>query len=317
MDLVKPLISVIVPVYNVERYISRCIDSILSQSVPDWELLLVDDGSQDSSGQICDMFSRKDSRIQVYHITNGGVSRARNYGIDRAKGEWICFIDADDWIDSNTFELCRRYSNYDFIRFSIEYVYSDQTKNIASVVRPYSTKEDFLLDIISRKTLLSVVAGFYKHRLFDGCGNLRFNHNITVGEDWLLLAQLVNKGNRFVIDQNCYYKYNKQNESSCTNSITSATFSSLFAAYNMICNLFDVENQTVDVANAIRSCKANIGYQIFLSKAINDDDYLEFKKKLQLSSIDILKSELTIKQKTLLLIIFCGARNLVLKLLQK
>ena len=73
-----------------------------------------------------------------------------------------------------------------------------------------------------------------------------YNHNITVGEDWLLLAQLVNKGNRFVIDQNCYYKYNKQNESSCTNSITSATFSSLFAAYNMICNLFDVENQTVD-----------------------------------------------------------------------
>ena len=95
-------ISIIVPVYKAELFLPRCIDSILTQTFTDFELLLIDDGSPDNSGSICDEYALKDKRIRVFHKENGGVSSARNLGLDNAKGEWITFIDADDWI-SNTF----------------------------------------------------------------------------------------------------------------------------------------------------------------------------------------------------------------------
>lgn len=102
MSTVKiPCISVIVPVYNVENYLPRCIDSILLQSFTDFELILVDDGSPDSCGKICDEYALKDNRVRVLHKPNGGVSSARNLGIDNAIGEWTTFIDSDDYIDKN------------------------------------------------------------------------------------------------------------------------------------------------------------------------------------------------------------------------
>ena len=89
-------ISIIVPVYNVEKYLSSCIDSVLNQSYSDFELLLVDDGSTDDCADICDSYARKDSRIRVFHKKNGGVSSARNVGLEHAKGEWVFFLDGDD-----------------------------------------------------------------------------------------------------------------------------------------------------------------------------------------------------------------------------
>lgn len=95
-DFDMSTISVIVPVYNTEQYLPRCIDSILSQSFTDFGLLLIDDGSKDGSGKICDAYAEKDNRIRVFHKENGGVSSARNLGLDNAKGEWVCFVDSDD-----------------------------------------------------------------------------------------------------------------------------------------------------------------------------------------------------------------------------
>ncbi|MFR5264943.1 glycosyltransferase family 2 protein [Clostridium sp.] len=92
------MISVIVPIYNVEKYLENCINSILNQSYKDFELILVDDGSPDNCGKICDDYAKKDSRIKVIHKKNGGLSDARNVGIEAAKGEYISFIDSDDWI---------------------------------------------------------------------------------------------------------------------------------------------------------------------------------------------------------------------------
>ena len=92
------MISVIIPVYNVEKYLRECLDSVLRQTCSDFELLLIDDGSRDSSGKICDEYASKDSRISVIHKENGGVSAARNLGLQNAKGEWIAFVDADDVI---------------------------------------------------------------------------------------------------------------------------------------------------------------------------------------------------------------------------
>ena len=101
MTTSTPKISIIVPVYNTEKYLAQCIESILNQSMSDFELLLIDDGSKDSSGLICDRYAIQDKRIQVFHQTNQGVSTARNYGIDTAQSEWLCFIDSDDYIGPN------------------------------------------------------------------------------------------------------------------------------------------------------------------------------------------------------------------------
>ena len=97
-------ISIIVPVYNAEEYLHRCIDSILAQTFTDFELLLINDGSKDNSGVICDEYAALDNRVRVFHKENGGVSSARNMGLDNAKGEWITFVDSDDWLVHNIYE---------------------------------------------------------------------------------------------------------------------------------------------------------------------------------------------------------------------
>lgn len=97
----NPLISIIVPVYNSEKYLAQCLDSILNQGFKDFEVLLVDDGSTDGSGAICDEYALLDSRIRVFHKTNGGASSARNYGISHSNGEWITFVDSDDVLLAN------------------------------------------------------------------------------------------------------------------------------------------------------------------------------------------------------------------------
>ena len=109
----QPLISVIVPVYNVEKYLEKCVESILSQTYQNLEILLIDDSSKDNSGKLCDDFAKKDSRIRVIHKENGGLSDARNHGIDNSNGEWLTFIDSDDFITKIQYtNLCRLSYNY-------------------------------------------------------------------------------------------------------------------------------------------------------------------------------------------------------------
>ena len=100
----NPTISIIVPVYNVEEYIHKCINSILAQTYKDFELILINDGSPDNSGIICDEYARADSRIKVIHQQNSGLSAARNAGLAVAKGDYIGFVDSDDWIDKSMYE---------------------------------------------------------------------------------------------------------------------------------------------------------------------------------------------------------------------
>lgn len=106
-------LSVIIPVYNIEEYIERCVESVLVQDYPNFEVILVDDGSQDNSGNICDLLSEKYNSISVIHKLNGGLSEARNVGIDAARGDYIVFIDGDDFIDSNMFSELMEFCNTD------------------------------------------------------------------------------------------------------------------------------------------------------------------------------------------------------------
>ena len=124
----KILISIIIPVYNAEKYLNCCIDSILAQTFTDFELLLINDGSKDKSGAICDGYAKKDNRVRVFHKENGGVSSARNMGLDNARGERISFVDADDWLESDFLAiLFGDTSMADLTYFGCQYCYDDNS----------------------------------------------------------------------------------------------------------------------------------------------------------------------------------------------
>ena len=124
------LISYIIPVYNAEKYIEKCVRSITCQTNAAIEIILVDDGSRDASGRICDMLAQEDARIYVIHQKNKGHGEARNVGISAAKGEWLCFVDDDDWLDKNTQEFCLPYfqNDTDVILFGKKDIYQNRIK---------------------------------------------------------------------------------------------------------------------------------------------------------------------------------------------
>lgn len=130
--MITPTISIIVPIYNTEKYLHRCVDSILSQTFVDFELILVDDGSTDLSGRICDEYAAKDSRIKVIHKKNGGQSSARNVGIEISKGKYIVFVDSDDWISTDCFEyLYTLIEKYNADAVSADFVFAYENKSIS------------------------------------------------------------------------------------------------------------------------------------------------------------------------------------------
>jgi len=185
----KPYITVIVPVYNVEKYLRRCIDSILAQTFADFELLLIDDGSTDRSGQICDEYALHDNRIHVFHKENGGVSSARNIGLDNAKGEWIAFIDSDDYIDKNYFEIPKEYSECDVIQKSAIYKAGKKEKVVDITRNIINNTNDFYKFYVCHRT----------NCLWDKLislkiiGERRFNENITIGEDALFFFSIISE----------------------------------------------------------------------------------------------------------------------------
>lgn len=142
-------ISIIVPVYNVEKYLPQCIDSILIQTFTNFELLLIDDGSTDSSGKICDEYAKKDPRVIVFHKNNGGVSSARNIGIDHAKGEWITFADSDDWLEPQYCQtLWEEAQNIDLLFFSMTLHYKDGGRQIRHPSDKYCDNYDSIQEEI-------------------------------------------------------------------------------------------------------------------------------------------------------------------------
>lgn len=127
-----PYFSLILPVYNIEKYVKRCVNSLLRQEYTDYEIILVDDGSTDSSGSICDKLADKNNNIFAYHKENGGLSDARNYGMDRAKGNYILFIDSDDWVDEKLLISLHNHlnkSNVDILKFGFQKMQEGNYKN--------------------------------------------------------------------------------------------------------------------------------------------------------------------------------------------
>lgn len=190
-----PKISVIVPVYNAEKTLRRCVDSILHQSFTDYELLLVDDGSTDNSPEICDKYALQDTRIKVHHQQNTGVSAARNAGIEYAQGEWIMFVDSDDYIDSGGYLVDFQQYNADVVIGGVSLCGKDHTNS--EIVSPENSQfvergefKDSLLPFMTKTYMRAPWCKLFRRSIIDD-NNLRFDTEIHYAEDYLFNLQFL------------------------------------------------------------------------------------------------------------------------------
>ena len=200
----SPKISIIVPVYKAEKYLHRCVDSILAQTFTDFELLLVDDGSPDSSGTICDRYAAADPRVHVFHKPNGGVSSARNLGIDNARGEWITFVDADDFISPSYCNIDLS-TNCDII--ITDYKISEVDNTITDSTPFVGNISDGIIHFLKENLqylLLRVPWGKLIRR--TAIGDIRFTPSQRIGEDTVFMFNLLTATKSISINHgSCYY----------------------------------------------------------------------------------------------------------------
>ena len=243
------IVSIIVPVYNVDKFIKKCLDSILCQTYKNLEILLIDDGSTDSSGKICDEYANIDSRVKVYHQDNSGVSSARNLGLDHCNGELISFIDSDDFVEPNYIEiLLDNYENNSQIvicKFDI-YQNQDAVKPGFLKINGEFTSETY--DFV--KTAHGRVWGtiFSKELIAD----LRFNKELTIGEDALFLAELIKKSIKIKIIPNILYHYIERDGSELLSCYNENKITEVYA-WEKISALFSAETK------GFISAKARLG----------------------------------------------------------
>lgn len=220
MISIQDLISIIVPVYNTEKYLDQCIQSVLAQTYTNWELLLIDDGSTDSSGAICDKYAAVDKRIRVFHKENGGVSSARNLGLDNAKGEWITFVDSDDWVEpAMYFEMLEGacLQNSDIVYCDIRMVFTNCT-TIHHVAAYDIDKKRFINNFIASKwtSLCNILV---KRTLFEKHG-IRHPVKIAFCEDFDVSLRLMIVAQKISHIAKPLYNYNQTNQSSALHNIS-------------------------------------------------------------------------------------------------
>ncbi|MDR2979035.1 MAG: glycosyltransferase [Bacteroidales bacterium] len=223
-----PAISVIVPVYNVEKYLRRCIESILNQKFTDFELLLIDDGSTDSSGDLCDEYARKDQRIIVFHTENRGVSHARQIGISQARGIYSIHVDADDWIEQDM--LSEMYhtiqtDNADMLIVDFYLNFSDKQQLICQ--KPASlVPHAIIADILKGNLMGSLCNKLIRHTAYKEF-NISFSIGINYCEDFLVVTEILLKTKKISYLPKPFYHYN-QNNTSITNTLEKRTFEQRF-----------------------------------------------------------------------------------------
>lgn len=260
----KPLtLSIIVPVYNTERYLHRCIDSILNQSFVDFELLLIDDGSKDGSGSICDYYASKDSRVIVYHIKNGGVSFARNIGLDNARGEWLYFVDSDDELLPGGLQVL-----VDGISEDVDLVgggyrqygtKGDVLQAIDDQIVLTFTKDDSLLLLFSSHPFYYSYMGYVWIWLFRSRivreKRIRFNSGIKIKEDTLFVVQYMCQSNgRSRFNTIPVYKYNSRDDSAMGRQKIAydpsfqTSFDAVIKIHSCICQLPNVKRELLEAA---------------------------------------------------------------------
>lgn len=209
----KPIFSVIIPVYNAERHLKACVDSVLHQTFGNFEILLIDDGSKDESAMICDKYALIDARIKVIHKDNGGVSSARNLGLDKAVGDWICFVDSDDSVNECWLENYADNLNADMISQGAVITDGLLTETIQlNEYLVYGEQRDQVIAYLeSRNGILnSPWSKCYKGTLIRAC-KIRFLVNCHMSEDLIFVLQFLSISESLCVLKYCGYNYRRTN----------------------------------------------------------------------------------------------------------
>lgn len=249
-------ISIIVPVYKVEKYLKKCVDSILAQTFTDFELILVDDGSPDDSGKICEEYAEKDARVRVLHKENGGLSSARNAGIEVAKGKYLGFIDSDDYIAEDMYELLYNTIIKEDADLSICGIY-DVYEGKAPIVKPtiekvVSAEEALLLILQGNIISVHAVNKLYKRELFS---SIRYPEG-KYHEDSFIIVDLLNQCHKVAINSKQKYYYYHRIGSINTESFSEKQFEFIEAWEKNEMKLKD-RSQEIKKAAHQRVCFAN------------------------------------------------------------
>ena len=313
-------ISVIVPVYNVEQYLERCVDSIISQTYTNLEIILVNDGSTDNSGKLCDELAKKDERIRVIHKENGGLSDARNRGIDEAESDLVGFIDSDDYIDSDMYEVLLKNLNNtdaDLSMCALYDVYNNTPEAQVTNKETWKLSSEQAIKMVMEAKILSVTAvnKLYRKSLFT---DLKFEVG-KIAEDAFIMIKLLDKCEKIVATNEKKYYY-VHRENSITTQKFSTKFLNVIEAYEQNSNIIlEKYPKLKDVAQT----RMNWAYFYVLDRLLLDDNYnyKELENKL-ISYLknhrkDILNNPLFKTGRKIGFIALLLSRNLYRKLIEK
>lgn len=279
-------VSVIVPVYRVEQYIDKCVESIVNQTYTNLEIILVDDGSPDNCPQICDEWAKKDNRIKVIHKKNGGLSDARNAGFRIATGTFCAFIDSDDYIEINMFEeMCRILlkDNSDIVICGIRFV--DEEGNEGSVAKDLETGVFSKKEIFKKFTednwwqYVSACTKLYRKDVID---NIEFPKG-KLNEDAFVMHEFFDRCKKISVTNKKFYHYVQSDNSITRSNITIRNLDEFEAIYNRYC--FYINNGYSDYVYGIRKLLIDKYFKIFSRLKIKNTKelkrYFEIKKMIK------------------------------------
>jgi glycosyltransferase involved in cell wall biosynthesis len=290
----NPKISIIVPIYKVEAYINKCVDSIIKQTYKDFELILVDDGSPDNCGQICDEYAKNDNRIKVIHKENGGLSSARNVGLENARGEYIGFVDSDDYINEKMYEVMYKTADFhssevvicDFFNvnedqrndknYSDEIYRIEHFTNIQALEQLYKSKPG---------TFVYAWNKLYKRSLFE---DIRFD-NGRIYEDEFISHKILYKSNKVTFISNSLYYYVKRTNSILNSPFTIKRFDKVSALKERADFFLEIKQQHL-LNHALKNYMETFIWNYFVAKSnlANADLNLKEQKKTFGESLHLL-----------------------------
>ncbi len=309
MDNTLPLISIIVPVYNVEKYIEKCILSILEQTYKNIEIIIIDDGSTDNSGKLLDVLEKKDQRIKVIHKDNAGVSAARNDGIDMARGKYVIFVDGDDYISNDFVEymLNLAESGADFCLSTKCYTKNTELQIENDNIKQYSPADATAL-LLSCKVIVGCWNKIYK-RSFLNENNIKFSTSLFYGEGLSFITTVAQLSNFVTVGNRKVYYYRRNNEmSACTNFNIEKIYNGEKAIKNIEVNILNKTNQIRD-ALLLHLCMFYLGAIVRVNtnhlKNTYSKDYIRWLRYVRKNILFISISKYISIYRKMLLIVGC------------
>lgn len=270
MESNNPKVSVIVPIYKAEVYLHRCVDSLLSQTFQDYEILLVDDGSPDRSGEICDEYAKKDSRVRVFHKENGGVSSARQCGIDNARGEYTIHADPDDWVEPEMLDELYKKAKEDDADMVICDFYVERRENTKYVKQePSSLNHEVVLRELFQQLHGSCWNKLVRRACYKEYG-VAFPKDLNYCEDFIVCVSLLNRAIKISYLHGAYYHYDQiVNNNSITRKYTKETYSQRKLFLQVLKRKIDVAYYSKEYDNQI----SLIALEAFYSGAFSASEY--------------------------------------------